>query len=237
MASGSAWPSTRRAARLAYRAACRHARRSTAKPRDAVRAPHGHVGPPPPTGVARGRARPCTRLCRRLTRLTPSLHSESLPSAAIRRPKCLFCRFSSVASRVSELAGLLSAVASRCKRRCRPFLGSIPPQHNAISPISLTAITYFPDKFPISHNLLRNSQLSHPRRTRLAESGEFQQSRINFCEFKELHSSRNSSQTYRNLRDFFPKLLRTHLNSYCSDLIGFVKMTENLPELGTFEEL
>ena len=112
VASGSAWPSTRRAAGLAYRAACRHARRSTAKPRDAVHAPHGHVGPPPPTGVARGRARPCTRLCRRLTRLTPSLHSESLPSAAIRRPKCLFCRFSSVASRVSELAGLFSAVAS-----------------------------------------------------------------------------------------------------------------------------
>ena len=34
----------------------------------------------------------------------------------------------------------------------------------------------------------------HTRRTRLAESGEFQQSRINFCEFKKLHTSRNSSK-------------------------------------------
>ena len=112
VASESAWPSTRRAAGLAYRAACRHARRSTAKPRDAVHAPHGQVGPPPPTGAARGRARPCAPLCRRLTRLAPSLRAEPLPSAAIRRPKRLFCRFSSVASTFSELAGLFSAVAN-----------------------------------------------------------------------------------------------------------------------------
>ena len=174
VASESAWPSTRRAARLAYRAACRHTRRSTAKPRYAMHAPHGHMGPSPPTGVMWGRARPCAPLCRRLTRLTPSLPTDTLPSAAFRRPKRLFSRFSSVASPFSELAGLFSTVAGRCKRRCRPFLGSIPPQNAAISPISLTAITYFPDEFPISHNLLRISQLSHPRRTRLAESGEFQ---------------------------------------------------------------
>ena len=123
--SESAWPSTRRAYGLAYRDACRHARRSTANPRDAVHAPHGQVGPPPPTGAARGRARPCAPLCRRLTRLAASLRTESLPSAAIRRPKRLFSRFSSVASRFSELAGLFSTVADRCKRlsslSCRVF--------------------------------------------------------------------------------------------------------------------
>ena len=141
----------------------------------------------PLCGAVRGLALP---ICRRLMRSTASLSSEPLPSAAFRRPKRLFSRFSSVAS-----------PSSRSWRGCsrplqallQPSLGSIPPQNAAISPISLTAITYFPDEFPISHNLLRNSQLSHPRRTRLAESGEFQQSRINFCEFKKLHSSRNSS--------------------------------------------
>ena len=53
LASESAWPSTRRAYGLAHRTACRHARQSTAKPRDAVHAPHGQVGPSPPTGAAR----------------------------------------------------------------------------------------------------------------------------------------------------------------------------------------
>ena len=190
VASRSASPSDRRRAGLAYRAARRHARRSTAKPRDAARAPHGHVGPSPPTGVTWGRARPCARLCRRLTRLTPSLPSEPLSSAAIRRPKRLPNRFSSVASPFSELGRGCSRPLQALPQ---PSLGSTPPQNAAISPISLTAITYFPDEFPISHHLLRNSQLSHPRRTRLAESSEFQQSRINFCDFKKLHSSRNSS--------------------------------------------
>ena len=116
VASESPWPSTRRAARLAYRAACRHERRSTAKPRDAVRAPHGQVGPSPPTGAARGRARPCTPLCRRPTRLAASLRSEPLPSTAFRRPQRLQSRFSTVASRSRSLAGLFSTVAGRCKR-------------------------------------------------------------------------------------------------------------------------
>ena len=55
VASGSAWPSTRdvgappalpTSTRTGlYRAACRHARRSTTKPRDAVHArTHGHLG-------------------------------------------------------------------------------------------------------------------------------------------------------------------------------------------------
>ena len=116
---------TRRAAGLAYRVACRHARRSTAKPRDAVHAPHGHVGPSPPTGVARGRARPCAPLCHRLTRLAASLRVEPLPSTAFRRPKRLFCRFSSLETRFSELAGLFSNVAGQLQRfsnlSCRIF--------------------------------------------------------------------------------------------------------------------
>ena len=147
VASESASPSRRRAAGLAYRAACRHTHRSTAKPRDAVHTPHSQVGPAPPTGVTWGRARPCAPLCRRLTHLTPFLHSESLPSAAIRRPKRSPSRFSSVASR------------SRSWRCSRPLQALLPrlnsPQNAAMSPISLTAITYFPDEFPISHNLHR----------------------------------------------------------------------------------
>ena len=138
MASGSAWPSTRRASGLAYRAACRHARRSTAKPRDTVHAPHGQVGPPPPTGVTWGRARPCAPLCRRPTRLTPSLRSESLPSAAFRRPKRLPSRFSSVASRFSELARLFSAVAGRCLPvlgRCRSLQAPL-QQHYGVTDLN-----------------------------------------------------------------------------------------------------
>jgi hypothetical protein len=121
VASVRAWPLTRRTAGLASRAACRHARRSTAKPRDAVHAPHGHVGLAPPTGVTWGRARPCPPLCRRPTRLTPSLRTEPLPNAAFRRPKRLPSRVSSVASRVSDLAGLFSAVASAVAAFPRPL--------------------------------------------------------------------------------------------------------------------
>ena len=157
VASESAWPSTRCAAGLAYRAACRHARRSTAKPRDAVRAPHGHVGPAPPTGAARGRARPCAPLCRRLTRLTASFASEPLPNAAFRRPKRLVCRFSSLENRFSELPGLFSPVSGQLQ----PAFSSLFPAarfgQNApnAAAFPLTAITYFPDEFPISHNLLK----------------------------------------------------------------------------------
>ncbi len=92
--------------------------------------------------------------------------------------------------RRTPLLGAGGTVLDRCKPCCSLPSAEFRPIENAA--ISLTAITYFPDEFPISHNL-RNSQLSHPRRTRLAESGEFQQSRMNFCEFKQLHSSRNSS--------------------------------------------
>ena len=118
---------------LAYRAACRHARRSTAKPRDAVHAPHGQAGGWArraaylPTGASWGRGRPRTPLCRRLTRLEPSLRSESLPNGQ----KCSFCRFSSVENRFSKLArarfGPIAALfqpfqpriaAKRAKRRC-----------------------------------------------------------------------------------------------------------------------
>eukprot|EP00325_Prymnesiales_sp_UTEX-LB-985_P020375 CAMPEP_0174729674 /NCGR_PEP_ID=MMETSP1094-20130205/54147_1 /TAXON_ID=156173 /ORGANISM="Chrysochromulina brevifilum, Strain UTEX LB 985" /LENGTH=65 /DNA_ID=CAMNT_0015931819 /DNA_START=62 /DNA_END=259 /DNA_ORIENTATION=+ len=59
MALVHAWPSTRRVAGLTYRAAGRKARRSTAKPQDAICALHGHMGLLPPTGALRVRAMPC----------------------------------------------------------------------------------------------------------------------------------------------------------------------------------
>ena len=62
LASESAWPSTRRAYGLAHRTACRHARQSTAKPRDAVHAPHGHACGPGTRPTDGHRAGPCEAL-------------------------------------------------------------------------------------------------------------------------------------------------------------------------------
>ena len=77
-------------------------------------------------------------------------------------------------------------------KHLRRSTGALPYARGRVRPCAATSLTAFtyPDEFPVAHNLLRILQLFHPRRTRLAESGEFQQFRIKFCEFKELHSSR-----------------------------------------------
>ena len=157
VASGSAWPSTRRTAALAYRAACRHARRSTAKRRDAVHTPHGQVGGP---GTTYGRhVGPCEALH------TPLPSTDALDTlstrrvASQRRDSTAKALAEPLLERCKHLLGAGGAVLGRCNALLQPSLGSIPPQNAAMSPISLTAITYFPDEFPISHNLLRNLQL------------------------------------------------------------------------------
>ena len=131
VASGSAWPSTRRAARLAYRAACRHARRSTAKPRDAVHAPHGQVGPEwgrhrlrAPLGAVRGLVR------------TPLPSTDALGG--------LFALRAASQRRVSTTKALAEPLLDRCKPClgagvavldcCRPLQAPLQPSLVSIPP-------------------------------------------------------------------------------------------------------
>ena len=133
------------------------------------------------------------RLVRRVSSLHGSSTTERREEGWERPRRC--------AARTSRDSSRPVCVSTRSARVLGPFAANL-AAISAFSP--LTAITCIHDEPPISHNLPRNLQLSRPRRTRLAESGEFRPSRTNFCKLKELHPP----GIRHKIRYLFPKLLR-----------------------------
>ena len=164
-------------------------RRSTAEPASALRPPCAHPAPSPLTQHSLPRPRPCAPRCSRPCGLVSAWRAMRLPYTAARQPSAAGKAGN---ARVVAPLGLLETRLGLSVSRLVPLSFSALFRRSSRRNLGLFRLQRLNGFMTNLRFHIINSQLSRPRRTRVAKSGEFRPSRTNFCKLKESHSSRNS---------------------------------------------